>query len=454
MSSSSPPGIASASHSPSGDDEAQDLRARLRHRERQIEAIRVISETLFSHDSVDAMLHETLQIAMETLHASAGLVQIHDAARNVLIVRQALGPGVETLRGLEVPVSQGIGGRVFRSGQSHVTLDARSDPDFNHAASARVGFAARAVATAPIKRRGQAPIGIIQMIDFETLYDAHDVETLEIIASQAAIAIDDSEREQQTRKAAMVSFIGDLSHDIKNMLTPIQTGMWTLDPMLRQMFSDLEIATKDLTDEQRAAIEKATQLTRGEYEWMLQNAIDSADRVQNRTKEIADAVKGVSSPPRFERGDFNDACEDAVAALRLVAHDAQVDLQLDLDSALPPVEFDRKQIDTALYNLINNAIAETPEDGIIVVRTRQLQPQQDQFLVEIADTGGGMPAHVREKLFTDEAISTKIGGTGLGTRIVGDIVRRHHGSISVQSEMDKGTTFTLLLPLQQEQTQC
>ena len=431
------------------DDEAQILRARLAHRERQIEAIRAISETLFSHDSIDAMLHQTLQIAMDILGAGVGIVQLHDAARDVLVVRHALGPRTETLRGLAMPTDQGIGGRVFRSGQAHVTLDARSDPDFNHAASARVGFTARAVATAPIKRRNQAPIGIIQMVDFEALYDARDLETLEIIASQAAIAIDDSEREVQARKAAMISFIGDLSHDIKNMLTPIQTGMWTLDPMLRQMFGDLEIACKSLPDEQRASIEAATKLTRGEYEWMLQNALDSADRVQNRTKEIADAVKGVSSPPRFERGDFNDACEDAVSALRLVAHDAQVDLQLDLDSSLAAVEFDRKQIDTALYNLINNAIAETPEDGIIVVRTRQLASDQGRFLVEIADTGGGMPDEVREKLFTDEAVSTKIGGTGLGTRIVGDIIKRHHGDISVQSAVGEGTTFTILLPVRQ-----
>ena len=431
-------------------DEVQSLRARLAHRERQIEAIRTISETLFSHDSVDAMLCETLRVAMETLDAGAGLVQLYDPNRDCLVVRCALGPGTQRLEGVEVPTSQGISGRVFRSGQPHMALDAAKDPDFNHAASARTGFAARAVATVPIKRRGQAPIGVIQMLNFETPYDAPDLETLEIIATQAAIAIDDSEQEQQARKAAMVSFIGDLSHDIKNMLTPIQTGMWTLDPMLRQMFDELEVVSRDLSEEQRAAIDKATLLTRGEYEWMLQNAIDAAARVQNRTKEIADAVKGVSTPPRFEVGDFNDACEEAVAALRLVAHDAQVNLELDLDSALPAAQFDRKQIDTALYNLINNAIPETPEDGTITIRTRALEPKRGKFLVEVADTGQGMPPQVREKLFTDEAISTKVGGTGLGTRIVGDIIKRHHGTIGVQSVEGQGTTFTIVLPLKQE----
>lgn len=434
---------------PLGEDETQVLRARVRHRERQIKAIRAISETLFSHDSVDAMMRETLAIAVDTLDAGAGSIQIHDAAADALVFRCALGPGAQQLVGFAMPVAHGIGGRVFRTGQPDITRDARADSDFNPHVDALTGYGTRAIATAPIKRRGAAPIGVIQMLNFESPYDLHDLETLEIIASQAAIAIDDSEREQQTRKAAMVSFIGDLSHDIKNMLTPIQTGMWTLDPMLRQMFEELELATRDLSDEQRGAIEKATLLTRGEYEWMLQNALDAAARVQNRTKEIADAIKGVSSPPRFESGDFNDACEDAVAALRLVAHDAQVELQLDLDSTLPLVEFDRKQIDTALYNLINNAIPATPEDGTIAVRTRILEPKAAKFLVEIADTGHGMPAEVREKLFTDEAVSTKFGGTGLGTRIVGDIVRRHHGTISVESAPNQGTTFTIVLPLKQ-----
>ena len=432
------------------EEEAQVLRARLRHRERQIKAIRAISETLFSHDSVDEMLHQTLTIAMDTLDAGAGSVQIYDSSCDCLTFRCALGPAADALAGMQLPTSQGISGRVFREGLPDISLNAPSNPSFNSEVDARTGFTTRAMVTVPIKARAASPIGVIQLLNFQSQYDLHDLETLEIIASQAAVAIEDSQREQQTRKAAMVSFIGDLSHDIKNMLTPIQTGMWTLDPMLRQMFDDLQIATKNLTPDERAAINEATLLTRGEYEWMLQNALDAAERVQTRTKEIADAVKGVSATPKFEIGDFNDACEEAVVALRLVAHDAQVGLQLDLDSALPPAQFDRKQIDTALYNLINNAIPETPEGGIVVVRTRVLEPRGGKFLVEVADTGAGMPPEVREKLFTDEAVSTKIGGTGLGTRIVGDIVKRHRGTISVQSAPGKGTTFTIVLPLVQE----
>ena len=60
-----------------------------------------------------------------------------------------------------------------------------------------------------------------------------------------------------------------------------------------------------------------------------------------------------------------------------------------------------------------------------------------------------MPEHVRERMFTDNAVSTKPGGTGLGTRIVKNVVDSHHGTIRVDSETGKGTTFTIQLPAAQ-----
>ena len=434
---------------PPASDETAAIRETLAHRERQIEAIRAISEAIFSHTSIDDLLRETLSVAMETIGAGAGSVQIHDPARDVLVFRYVVGPAAHQLQDFTIPTSQGIAGRVFRTGAPDITSEAQTNPDFDGEVDSRTGFTTHAMATVPIKRRGGAAIGVMQVLNFERPYDIYDVETLEVIAGQVASAIESARLEQQGRKAAMVNFIGDLSHDIKNMLTPIQTGVWTLDPMLREMFDHIERATLKLPRELRGDLDKATGLTRESYEWILQNALDAAERVQNRTKEIADAVKGVSTPPRFERDDFNEACQEVISALQLVAHDAQVELVADLDPTLPPVEFDHKQIYNALYNLVNNAIPETPEGGTITLRTRALSPSSEQFLVEICDTGSGMPPEIREKLFTDEAVSTKPGGTGLGTRIVGDIVKRHHGTIGVESEVGKGTTFTLLLPLKQ-----
>jgi len=426
----------------------------LSHRERQIHAVHAISHALFSHSTPDAMIRETLLQAIAVLDADAGSLLVHNPASDTLVFRHVVGPAAETLTGYTMPASQGIAGRVFRSGQPDIVSNLGSNAkgaDFNGAVDAQTGSVTRSMATVAIKRPGASPIGVMQIVDFGGDYDHYDLEVLEVIAGQAAIAIDRARLEQNSRKAAMVNLIGDISHDIKNMLTPIQTGVWTLDPMLGEMFSRLDAACADLSAGERAKIEAATRIAREDYGWILQNALDAAERVQIRTREIADAVKGVSAAPRFVRADFNALVEEVAHSLRLVAHDAQVELSCDLDALLPDVEFDRKLIYNALYNLATNALSETPEEGMVTLRTRALSASDSNFLVEVSDNGRGMTPDVRASLFSDDAISTKVGGTGLGTRIVFDVVRRHRGYISVQSEIGVGTTFTLLLPLHQEE---
>ncbi len=67
----------------------------------------------------------------------------------------------------------------------------------------------------------------------------------------------------------------------------------------------------------------------------------------------------------------------------------------------------------------------------------------------MSDTGRGMSQEILERLFTEKAFSTKIGGTGLGIKIVKDVVDAHGGTICVDSKKDVGTSFTITLPLQQ-----
>ncbi len=426
-----------------------NLRVVLSHRERQIEAMSRASAALFSQHSIESLIRETLIIAMESVGAGSGSIQMHDAARDQLVFRVVVGPAAEQLIGFSLPATQGISGRVFRSGEPDITSDAQNATEFNREVDEKTGTVTQSMATVPIKRPGHTPIGVMQILNFSQNYDGFDLEVLEMVAGQAAMAIENARLEQNARKAAMINLIGDVSHDIKNMLTPIQTGVWTLDPMLRQTWQELEAQCAQMPPEWSERVLKVTKMAREEYEWILQNALDAAERVQIRTKEIADAVKGVSAPPRFVEEDIHAVCLEVISALRLVAHDHQIELVPDFDMTISPVQIDHKLIYNALYNLVNNAVPETPEGGSVTLRTRRLGPQERNFAIEVADTGRGMPDEVRERLFSDEAVSTKPGGTGLGTRIVADIVRRHRGHIAVQSEENVGTTFTLLLPLRQ-----
>jgi signal transduction histidine kinase len=75
------------------------------------------------------------------------------------------------------------------------------------------------------------------------------------------------------------------------------------------------------------------------------------------------------------------------------------------------------------------------------------EPDNVSIVVSVVDTGPGMSEEVRQSLFTERVVSHKPGGTGLGTKIVKDVVDSHGGEISVDSQMGVGTTFNIRLPI-------
>lgn len=429
---------------------ADELTAALEHQARQLEAIRRTSDALFSHPSVDEMVRATLRIALDVLRADAGTVFLHDPDKDTLVFRYVIGGGGESLIGQSIPVSQpSVAGTVFSTAKPDLISDVHERADHNRDVDKQTGYSTRSMMTVPVKRTDAAPIGVMQVLNARIPFTERDLEVLEALCAQAATGIEHQQLAEMARQAEIVHVIGDISHDIKNMLTPILTGVWTLEPMLDRLFVDLDQIRRQCPETETWAndIARIADSVQHDYGWMLKNALNAAEQVQARTKEIADAMKGELSPPFFEESSLNISCQDVAATLKIVAENAQIALNLDLDPDLPEAEFDRKQLYNALYNLVNNAIPFTPPGGSVTVRTRGPQPGEETILVEVQDTGRGMPEKVRLRLFTDQAISTTSVGTGLGTRIVARVVKRHNGKITVQSEEGKGSTFTILLPL-------
>ncbi len=434
-------------------ERVRELEVALDHRERQIRAMQETAQSLLSHNTVDAMVRTTLHLAIDVLEAEAGSLMLHNPATDTLVFRYVVGPAASSLIGFSMPATQGIAGGVFKSGVARITHKVGESQEHNRDIDEKTGFVTESMMTVALRRHEGASIGVMQILNSSTPFDDRDLEVIQVMAAQASASIDNARLVQEARKAEIVNVIGDISHDIKNMLTPIQSGVWTLEPMLDEMFRALDKIKAGSQDEAlKARLKQAEDIVREDYGWILSAALEAAENVQLRTKEIADAVKGESAAPLFIEGQVNEVVEEVARALRLVALDARLDLNMELDPALPLAEFDRKQVYNALYNLVNNAIPETPPDGSITLRTvAPAKEDPDALTIQVADTGKGMPPHVKARLFTDDAVSTKPGGTGLGTRIVGNVVRTHNGKISVDSEPGQGTTFTIRLPLRHEE---
>lgn len=177
--------------------------------------------------------------------------------------------------------------------------------------------------------------------------------------------------------------------------------------------------------------------------------LGSIRRFQDRMKEISDCVKGIVAPPEFEPCYLADIVESVIKALSLLAAEKKVSLYRESLNDLPPIQADKRRLFNAFYNLVNNALEEVPPGGHVTIRGKGLSGD-GMIQISTEDTGRGMPSQVQDSLFSNRAISRKPGGTGLGTKIIKDVMDLHHGKIRVESKEGIGTTFFLSLPIQQQ----
>ena len=150
----------------------------------------------------------------------------------------------------------------------------------------------------------------------------------------------------------------------------------------------------------------------------------------------------------FRSADLADIAACTVEELRPEAQRKHIDLALSA-TAIPRLAVDPTRIAQLLGNLLSNAVKFTPDGGRVEVR---LGREGGQVVLAVADTGVGIPAADRERIFERffrTAIATRqaVQGTGLGLTITKAIVDAHHGTIAVDSDEGRGSTFTVRLPL-------
>jgi signal transduction histidine kinase len=262
----------------------------------------------------------------------------------------------------------------------------------------------------------------------------HDLKLLTIISAFAALAIQQAKQFEDAKKAEVVTLLGDIGHDMKNLLTPVCTGMELLRGEVTELFGGM--STAELSEKK---VNKEICDEAGE---MAQNGIR---RLHDRVKDMADCVKGLSASPNFALCAVGPVILEVFQTLQVLAREKQITLRTEGLESLPEFHADERRLYNAFYNLINNAIPETPQGGSITVRGH-LDQDTGGIALAVADTGRGMPPEIRDRLFSAKAVSTKKGGTGLGTKIVKDVVDAHKGKIWVESAPGVGTTFHLRFP--------
>ena len=152
--------------------------------------------------------------------------------------------------------------------------------------------------------------------------------------------------------------------------------------------------------------------------------------------------------PDLQRTGVNDVVTESLALLEREIKDRDILVELELTAGLPQCLADRAQLQQAFYNLIKNALQAMRAGGILRIRT---ETGTDYVAVSFTDTGHGIaPEHIG-RVF-EPYFTTKTEGTGLGLMIVQRIVREHGGTLDVESDIGRGTTVCLKLPLTEKRT--
>ncbi len=237
------------------------------------------------------------------------------------------------------------------------------------------------------------------------------------------------------QRAEITQLMGEVTHDVKNLLMPLVTGTDLLAEEIDDLF-------KNLPGTEHVHAEKSHHVCE-EVIHMLRN---TSRRIQDRMKGIADYAAVARASQKFEPCRIAKVAETVMKSLCVLAEQKHITVRLEGLDNLPEIVGDEPRLYSLLYNLVNNAIPEVPPLGSIAISGRH---RADDDFIELAvqDTGNGMPPEIRDSLFTNRLVSRKTGGTGLGTRIVKDVVDMHGGQIAVHSQEGKGTTFVIRLPI-------
>jgi signal transduction histidine kinase len=222
--------------------------------------------------------------------------------------------------------------------------------------------------------------------------------------------------------ASLGTLTAGLAHEIRNPLVAIKT----FTQLLPERLEDEEFRTH-----------------------FLNIASSEVDRISSLITELLEFAR--PSDPKMEFEDINSILDGMILLVSTETKKKQINIVKNYITNLPPIKIDREQIKQVFLNFLLNSIEATPERGEMTVKTRSfLKPGGEPYIqIEFTDNGRGIPAEHLEDIFTP-FFTTKDKGSGLGLSISHQIVQDHRGYIDVESELNKGTSFFINLPLNQE----
>ena len=256
------------------------------------------------------------------------------------------------------------------------------------------------------------------------------------------------------KMASLGQLTAGIAHEINNPINFVYNGVGSVKGILEDL-KDLLDVYEDLEDgSDLESVMKEVRFLKNDFQY--ENTLFDLDQLIKDIEEGAirtiEIVKGLRVFSRLDEEDRKDAdineCLDATLILLKNKMKNKITLVKELDSSLPSISCFPGQLNQVFMNILTNAIQAIPEDhqdARIVVKTER---SMEHVVIRLIDNGTGMKDEVKNRIFEPFFTTKPVGvGTGLGMSISYGIIEKHHGRISVNSEIGKGTEFVIGLPM-------
>ena len=391
---------------------------------RNLKALYRVNSVLSSTFDLSKLFDRIMDQIFKVTRADRGVLMVTDEKTKRLepkVIRAPDGSKPEQLT-----LSHTIVNEVLHRSAGVLTSDAMTDERFSSGQSV-MEFHIRSAMCVPI-RTNKGTIGIIYVDNKMSsgTFKRSDLELLTALGNEAGVAIENAKLYEANVRAERLAALGEalagLSHYIKNILMCMQGGG--------------QLVQRALDDKNLDSVEKGWDIVRRNENKLMGLVMDMLSYCKERQ-------------PVYDECNLKEIIQDVLDLSSSLLEEKSISIEHNLGGEKIVVRADTEGLTRCLLNIFSNAIdAVEPEGGKIVIDTGADESAGEVF-ISIKDNGCGIPEDVLPDIF-DAFCSTKgAKGTGLGLAVANKVVEEHGGTVQVESEPGKGSTFTIRLPASQ-----
>lgn len=364
-----------------------------------------------TRENVSAELEAALERIVQHLNANHGYIMLTGKENQFENTAVVFDIKTDSL----VTASNALMQRVLETNDVIILEDAAGCPDFT-GDPAFQRFNIGSVICAPVKTRDHV-LGVIY-VDSRTPnhWNNNDAELMEFFGMYVGLAMA-TFKEKRLAQAGKATL--NLSHSVKNILQMVGGAAEVIEFGLR---------TNEIH-----RVKRSWEILSPNLERLRKFMLDMLDYSKERKLEPGPC-------------DFNRIIQGAIESLKAQLKQKDSKLNIRVDQKIPTLELDAERIHEMSLNLILNAIDIVDHNtGVVTVSTQYLEDEQAVQL-SVSDNGPGMSEEMKKKIFTPFESGKNKFGTGLGMPIAKQIIDQHKGRIEIETQLEKGATFNVILP--------